>query len=151
MTEFLDALMAEAGITEIITPEKDEELEQEKVIGEADEEMKKLYSLHSKLVNKLETLKKEHKEYHISNFLIPGVGEEPEECKKHHKEIQILEEKLEILGKLFWASVKSKFDCWTEEAVSIKSDWKIVSFKPKRSAGIAILGGPFGPFGKMNF
>lgn len=129
MTEFLKALMEEMGATEIIAPRKDEEeLQQEKIIGEADEEMKKIYSLHSKTVEKLEALKKEHSEYHASNFLISDVGEKPEECKKYHKEVEILEEKLEILGRLFWASVKSKFDCWTEDAISVKQDWKIVSF-----------------------
>ncbi len=150
MTSFLQGLSNEInGVTDIIAPEKaGEKLEEERIVGEADDEMKKIYSLHSKMVQEINTLKTEHGLFHkkmdLPGLLRDALRDEKgdglervsEECKKFKSKLEPLEEKADILEQLFWATAHNIVG--TEHgALAIREDWKIVSYQPRSEKSLS--------------
>ncbi|MCL4400290.1 hypothetical protein M1506_03390 [Patescibacteria group bacterium] len=147
MTKFLKDLEKEIDGTPIVNPDVsgDEVLDEEQVVGEIkDEKIKKIYSLHTNLVKKAAKMELDHEARHFSNMMTNL--DMSEECKKFHKDLDVIKMKTGLLADLFWASVRYELDGKEYYDLSLKSNWKVVSFKNNKKSSMSIgISGPFGP------
>jgi hypothetical protein len=125
MEKFIADLMNE--IVEIegdLFPPKGKVRENEKVVGEATEYMKKLWALGQVTMRELDNYKLDHK------YNCP---DEDAECGDFQAKCQRLNAKKELLVDLFYSSARENCGAWAESSVGLREGWKIV-VGPPRSA-----------------
>lgn len=101
--------------------------EGEEILGEVNEETKKIYSL---LLKKKKSIAKRQSE-HLMEHILHIENGTIDKCKKFHKEIEREEAKVELLRALFWGSVKEAFGVGIGGEYGIREGWSIVSL-PER-------------------
>ena len=127
MSDFLTKLYEEVKNTQIIVDfdkEAPKSSGEDKVIGDVGEMSKKIWSLHSKIVDVAKEKAKEHYRRHLDNS-INGNSPKDCDCENFHKDLDRMRGKAKLLEKLFWMSVQQ--DIGTDkENLAIMSGWKVV-------------------------
>lgn len=90
-------------------------------VGEADEELKRLYGLWMQLARSAD-------EAMVDMRYAPTQAERDLYSVVLHEIVA----KLEIVRDIFWASVRAKFSLWDKPNVGLRGEWKIVWFNEPR-------------------
>ena len=140
MSVWLDDLniqLEKLKIKELIRPQFDV-CECDHVVGQASDELKKLFGLSM-------ILKKRVRELAIQMDYSNSV----EEKKKLEIEIMALAQKSEMLERIFWVQVRDEFELWDKSCVGIRRGWEIVwdehSHPSLPDFLRSLFGNPFGP------
>ncbi len=138
MTTFLQDLQKEIDNTTIVKPVAEGPYPEGRVMLEVNDDLKRTYSLHAKLAKEASKMKKDHEQKH-ARFLFGGDGME-KECEKVFRDYRALMDKADILRKVFWSSVHAELGDAEYDDLSLRPDWKIISFESKEEED-PILGG----------
>ncbi len=136
MATFLEGLQKEIDDTQIIKPVAEGPYPEGRVMLEVNDDLKRIYSLHTKLAKQATQMKKDHEQKH-ARFLFGGDGKE---CEKVFRNYRNLMDKADILRKVFWSSVHAELGDAEYDDLTLRPDWKIVSFKSEEKED-PILGG----------
>src|SRR3989344_3670549 len=103
--------------------EPDEKIDQraDVVVGEASDDLKRIYTL----VNKLQEVGARYSidaRFSKDNRLRSDAGKKAYELAK----------KIEVLMEIFWIALKDDFDLWDKDSVGIRKGWKVTYWKGER-------------------
>lgn len=119
MTGFVKKLLLEAEQTDLINENRLCEVKNGEIpLREADDEIKRLYSLYCKLKDtRMKDMAAHLAEHHtrISSW---------ERCQKFHSDLRALERKIGALHEILWGSVEDAVQ--SNENLSIRKGWQIV-------------------------
>lgn len=140
MTTLLDTIgdqLKNFNLDDLAEPETEVD-SKDHVVGEMDADLKRLFGLArqwreaaNEVLGKSGCLfHQEHLEHHIEKALE-------------------LREKSELLGEIFWASVKESFGLWHKSSIGLRKGWKVVWSEPEEDPSsemgipliISIVGG----------
>jgi len=103
---------------EFIEPNTEVDLRSDVVVGDADDELKRVYAL-------TEKLQEAAARYSIDARFSKDNRLRSDAEKKAYE----LRKKVEILMEIFWITLKDKFDLWDKNSVGIRKGWKVVYSK----------------------
>jgi DNA-binding transcriptional regulator/RsmH inhibitor MraZ len=107
--------------------------EKDHLVGEADVDLRKLYSLAiSWEKTAIETL--------VAARYINSKTDQEQRMEKANE----LRKKSEIMMEIFWISLKDSFDLWQKQSIGIRKNWKVVWSEPEVPPILGILGDLFG-------
>ena len=126
-----------------VIEEPDEEVaENEKIIGEVPENLKKVHAYMDFLAKKLKKMVKEYNKEELE-----GPGHTPETRKKFHDSLSPLMDELKIVKVAFWREFQNELKI-SVEGIGVRRGWKVVeiptseeSEKPEMSIHIIGIGG----------
>ena len=113
--------LSSIDIKEIIEPNEEVDPRLDVVVGEASDDLKRIYTL----VNKLQEA---GARYSIDARFSRDNSLRADAKKK----MQELKDKIETLMKIFWIVLKDDFDLWDKDIVGIRKGWKVTYSKGER-------------------
>lgn len=134
MSDFLTSLYQEIQNTPVVDLEKDipKVLEGEKVLGEIGDMSKRIWSLHTALVEEGRKKMQDHAHFHADHlFEDNGHGD----CENFYQEMGRLKRKTKLLKDLFWTSVQEEIGVEGKN-LAVKSGWKIVEVEDDEDESI---------------
>lgn len=125
--EWIKNLIAEAENWDKPGEEPDDDVaENEKVLGEVPEDLKKAMGYFNHLAGQAEKMFAEHRRAHRDP------KHDTKSCEKFSREISEIAEKAEFLHKIFWKSLRASLKI-SANSIGLRKGWKVVECQEEDS------------------
>ncbi len=132
---WIDKQMAEIGVEDYVEPEHEIDPEKDHLLGEMDDDLKKLYTLCRRASQEKRVIAKEGSELARQiNLNFPTGSIDSETSKKireMERQLTISEDREAALWGDFWLSVREKFPPVYSNTLAVCKGFKVVSFEEK--------------------